>query len=172
MPKRFESDAERRAYNAEKSRAWRARNQDSVREIKRRYYATEAGKAQKRKEDTALIASGTRQRIEERRALRPVSTARKDARRRWAQRNTAYATAAQAARRTKTKELDAFGFWFLQEAVALSRQREEMVGGKWHVDHIVPISKGGDSRPENLQVVPAIWNRRKSNVHAERFFGA
>jgi hypothetical protein len=58
----------------------------------------------------------------------------------------------------------------LQEAVLLARLREQIVGGHWHVDHIIPVSKGGTSQPGNIQVVPAHWNRKKSNKHAERFF--
>ena len=172
MPKVFATVEEKRAYEAAKSRRWREKNKEQLRESKRRYYATEQGKAQKRKEDAAFIASGGRAKAEARRAAKPISEARKTVRARWAARNPEYATAARSRRRTLEKKLDPFEFWFLQEAVSLARLRERLVGGKWHVDHIVPVSKGGDSRPDNLQVVPATWNRRKSNVHAERFFGA
>ncbi len=172
MPKVFASDAERRAYNAEKSRRWRAANPTRAKEVKAKYYASEKGKAQKRKEDAAYAASGGRALCEARRAARPVSEARKAARARWAKENSAYFTAMRSYRRTLQKALNPFEFWVLQQAVDLARLRERMVGGQWHVDHIVPVSKGGDSRPDNIQVVPATWNRRKSNVHAERFFGA
>ena len=33
----------------------------------------------------------------------------------------------------------------------------------FHVDHIVPLSKGGKHIPSNLQVVPAKWNWSKNN---------
>ncbi len=36
-------------------------------------------------------------------------------------------------------------------------------GIKWHVDHIMPISRGGKHHPSNLQVIPAIANLRKGN---------
>ena len=39
----------------------------------------------------------------------------------------------------------------------------------FHVDHIVPISKGGLHHPMNLQVVPAVWNVRKNNRNTERW---
>ena len=172
MPEKFSTDEERRAYNVEKTRRWQQRNPEKVREMKRRYYASEQGKAQKKRDDAAYIASGGRAATEARRAARPVSEARKEARRRWAKNNTAYLTAAQAKRRSLNGCLDAFSFWVLQEAVHLCRVRERVVGGVWHVDHVKPVSKGGDSHYTNLQVVPALWNRRKSNVHAERFFGA
>jgi HNH endonuclease len=172
VPKIFSSDEERRAYNAEKSRRWREKNPEQAKAAKKKYYASEKGRAQKRKEDAAFIASGGRAVVEARRALKPVSAARRAVRAKWAANNKAYFTAMRSYRRTLEKELDACDFWVLKEAVLLARLREVVVGGKWHVDHIVPVSKGGNSRPDNLQVVPAIWNRRKSNVHAKRFIGA
>jgi len=162
---------EARAKAAEKTRNWIAANPDKARAAKRRYYASEKGRAQKRKEDAAFVASGGRKRSEERRAARPLSAARKDARSRWAAINRHYTTAVRAKRRALDKELSPDDFWILQEAVALCRLREQVVGGEWHVDHIVPISKGGTSAPENLQCVPAQWNRKKSNRSTERFFG-
>jgi len=172
VPKVFATDEERKVYNAEKTRRWSANNKDKVRESKRTYYATDAGKAQKRKEDAAYVASGGRAKQEAKRAAQPLSDARRASRIKWAKNNPGYFTAMKSYRRTLEKTLDPFEFWVLQEAVALARLREVVVGGKWHVDHIVPVSKGGDSRPDNIQVVPAIWNRRKSNRHAERFLGA
>jgi hypothetical protein len=172
VPKVFVSDEERRAYNAEKARRWYANNKDKARETKRRYYATDAGKAQKRKEDAAYVASGGRAKQEAKRATKPLSDARRAARIKWAKNNQAYFTAMRSYRRTLEKALDPFEFWVLQEAVALARLRETVIGGQWHVDHVIPVSKGGTSRPDNIQVVPAAWNRRKSNRHANRFIGA
>ncbi len=172
MPKVFASDEERREYNAAKARRWYANNKDKALETKRRYYATDAGKAQKRKEDAAYILSGGRAQQEAKRSEKPLSAARRASRVKWAENNRAYFTAMRAYRRTLEKVLSPFEFWVLQEAVTLARLRETVVGGEWHVDHIVPVSKGGDSRPDNIQVVPATWNRRKSNRHAERFLGA
>lgn len=39
----------------------------------------------------------------------------------------------------------------------------------FHVDHIIPLSKGGLHHPLNLQVVPAKWNLRKNNNNTERW---
>lgn len=39
----------------------------------------------------------------------------------------------------------------------------------WHVDHTVPISKGGKHHEDNLQVVPAGWNRSKGANHCDRW---
>lgn len=139
---------------------------------RRLYEASEKGKAAKQRHEAAYKASGGRAAAEARRKDIPLSDARKAARAKWARNNQTYFTASRAYRRTLEKALDPFEFWVLQEAVSLARLRETVVGGHWHVDHIVPVSKGGDSRPDNLQVVPATWNRRKSNRHAERFLGA
>ena len=62
--------------------------------------------------------------------------------------------------------------WLLQEAYLLAKLREKVCGGKWEVDHIVPLSKGGLHSPHNVQVVPAYWNRSKHASHSKRFFGA
>ncbi len=40
---------------------------------------------------------------------------------------------------------------------------------KFNVDHIVPLSIGGAHHPNNLQVVPAKWNQRKSNRNTDRW---
>lgn len=161
-----------RACISAKTRAWQKVNPEKVKAAKQKYYATPKGKAQKAKEDAALVASGKRAVVEARRAEKPLSTARKEARLRWARANTAYRHAQTLKRRAEAHTLSAFDFWVLQEAILLARQREAVVGGKWHVDHVQPVAKGGTSEHHNIQVVPALWNRRKSDKHAKRLFGA
>jgi len=126
---------------------------------KQKYYASERGKAQKRKEDIAYIASGKRALTEARRGAKPLSDARKQARLRY-----------QLMRRSGEQTLNPFDAWVLREAVALTRLRKQVCGGEWHLDHIIPVSKGGQCTYDNLQVVPAYWNRVKSNKHTEQFF--
>ena len=172
MPKAYTTDEERRAYNVEKSRRWAKNNRDKINANRRAYNATDIGKAAKRKDDAAFVLSGGRAKSEAKRAAAPISAARKAGRQKWAENNVAYFTAQRSKRRGLEKVLTPFEFWVLQEAVELCRLREAVVGGKWQVDHVIPVSRGGHSRPDNIQVVPAIWNRRKSNVHTERFFGA
>jgi 5-methylcytosine-specific restriction endonuclease McrA len=150
---------EKRARDAAKSKRWREQNPEAAKAAKQKYYASEKGKAQKRKEEAAFIATGGRIEAEKRRADKPISEARKLIRLRY-----------QLMRRTNEQALDDFSKWVLLEAVQLAKLREKLCGGKWHVDHITPVSKGGQSTHDNLQVVPAYWNRSKSNKHTERFF--
>lgn len=56
--------------------------------------------------------------------------------------------------------------FFLQEAYELSQLRSKMFNFLWEVDHIVPIKNKdvcGLHVEHNLQVVPAYWNKQKSN---------
>jgi len=139
--------------------AWRKANPEKVRAIKKRYYSTDKGKMQKRKEDVAYVTSGGRAKAEAKRAEQPLSEARKQAKLRY-----------QLMRSSGEKSLNEFDSWILREAVELAKLRKKLCGGEWHVDHIIPVSKGGLCTHENLQVVPACWNRSKSNKHSERFF--
>jgi hypothetical protein len=50
-----------------------------------------------------------------------------------------------------------------------SQRVSECLGVPFHVDHIVPVSKGGTHSPENLQIVPAKWNLQKGNRHSGGF---
>lgn len=57
--------------------------------------------------------------------------------------------------------------WMMKEIYELAKLREEVVGGAWHVDHIVPLqgkNVSGLHVPTNLQVIPAKANRSKSNM--------
>ena len=66
-------------------------------------------------------------------------------------------------------ELDKFAW---DEAVSLAKHREETLGGKWEVDHIVPLKHKdacGLHTAANWQVVPAEWNRSKGNRNMKEF---
>tara|TARA_R110000782_G_C14643661_1_gene395947 strand:- start:92 stop:673 length:582 start_codon:yes stop_codon:yes gene_type:complete len=42
-------------------------------------------------------------------------------------------------------------------------------GIPFHVDHTIPISQGGTHDHSNMQVVPAMWNMIKSNLHCDKW---
>lgn len=44
--------------------------------------------------------------------------------------------------------------------------------GGWAVDHTIPLTKGGLHTPDNLQVVPGLWNLKKNARHSDRWGGA
>ena len=71
----------------------------------------------------------------------------------------------RAAREKKATPKWANSF-YIAEAYSLRIIREFMTNKKWHVDHIVPISSDivcGLHVEQNLQVIPASLNQRKSN---------
>lgn len=138
---------------------WQQNNPDKAKQAKVRYYTSDKGKAQKQKEDRAYALSGGRANAEHKRSLSPISEARKLAKNK-----------SQLARRGLQKQLSDFDNFVLSEAVKLAKLRSKYSKFAWHVDHIVPVSRGGTSESDNLQVVPAKWNQQKSNTSNTRFF--
>ena len=132
---------------------------EKQKEARRRYEMSDKGKAARKRHEATYMASGKRAVVEAKRVEHPVSEPRKQARLKY-----------QLMRRSGEQALDDFCKWVLLEAVQLAKQREKLCGGKWHVDHVTPVSKGGQSTYDNIQVVPAYWNRSKSNKHTKRFF--
>ena len=67
-----------------------------------------------------------------------------------------------------TTELDKF---VEKEMYELAQIRTKQTGFNWEVDHIQPLSKGGKHAIDNLQVVPADWNRSKGNRNSNVYRG-
>jgi hypothetical protein len=151
---------EGKANQREAIRRWQKANPEKVKAAKQRYEASDKGKEAKKRHEATYVLSGGRAQAEAKRKAKPLSEARKQARLRY-----------QLMRQSGEKALGFFDYWVLREAVALAKLRKQVCGGEWHVDHIIPVSKGGLCTHDNLQVVPAYWNRSKSNKHTERLFG-
>lgn len=139
---------------------WRKNNPEKCKIAKQKYYASVYGKAQKAKEDKAYTESGKRALVEQKRAQKPLSEARVVSKRVY-----------QLKRYSIDKNVDDFSKFVLSEAVSLARLRKKLLNTEWHVDHIIPVSKDGSSTFDNIQVVPGLWNRQKSNKHFNRYFG-
>lgn len=135
---------------------------EAQKEARRKYEASEKGRAAKRRHEEAYKASGKRAAAELRRAERPISEARKAARKRWAKRNKWYSAADRAHRR------------MLARYPVSAADKLEMDGlylfcslfPGFEVDHIVPLNGktvSGLHVLGNLQVIPRAANRSKGN---------
>lgn len=72
-----------------------------------------------------------------------------------------------AARASKHRAMVLFKTPILTEnekaKVELYYKVSQILGEYWHVDHIIPLSKGGLHHPDNLQVVTKEYNLQKSD---------
>jgi len=91
----------------------------------------------------------------------------------WALNNPDKKRAKHSLRRARVKKVnDIKTLADRKQLVDLFKQalkREEETGYGWHVDHTIPITKGGRHCLTNLQVVPASWNLSKGNRHERKF---
>lgn len=96
---------------------------------------------------------------------------RKLAREKWNKLNPGKSTAAKTKNRLERflripAWLTEDDHWMIEQAYELAALRTKLFGVQWHVDHIIPL-KGklvsGLHVPQNLQVIPAAVNLRKSN---------
>lgn len=136
--------------------AWRAANKEKSAAIHARHYRNNIASV------TAYIA----------RWRRADSTAHPEKYSRacaaWKAANRDKCNAALAAYKARKKQ--ATPAWandfFIEEAYDLARRRTEATGFEWQVDHIVPMTHPlaqGLHVENNLQVIPAVENRSKSN---------
>lgn len=60
----------------------------------------------------------------------------------------------------KEEELNNF---VLEEAHKLRVMRSKVTGHDWHVDHLIPLAKGGKHTWDNIQVIPWLMNIMKKD---------
>lgn len=129
---------------------------------KRKYRLSEKGQVAKQRDEEKYRVSGKRLENSRRREARPISPARKAARKRWAQENRWYFAADRAHRRMLAKYPVPAGDKVEMDGMYLFCQ----VFPEYEVDHIIPIKGSticGLHVLRNLQVLPRSENRRKAN---------
>ena len=56
--------------------------------------------------------------------------------------------------------------WLIEEAYQLAALRTKLFGFAWHVDHVIPLrgkKVSGLHTPQNLSVIPGVFNMQKTN---------
>jgi len=89
----------------------------------------------------------------------------------WAKENKHMASANKAAYKAAKKNatppwLNEDDFWMMKQAYELAKDRSDIMGFAWHVDHVVPLrgeNFSGLHVPWNLQVIPGSLNCSKQN---------
>lgn len=89
----------------------------------------------------------------------------------WAKANPHKANA--KTRRYQAKKLDLTPLLSTEEKhiIEILYKWSDELPGNWHVDHIIPLSKGGLHHPNNLQVIPSNQNHMKGNILPKEFYG-
>ena len=92
--------------------------------------------------------------------------------REYRERNHAYFAESEGNRRAEINKSDSSNSRvdrrLIKQIYICSRRLSKCTGFGWHVDHVKPISLGGEHAPHNLQVVPQRWNQVKSNTNQNK----
>ena len=140
-------------------KAYNEANKEKQKAYKKAYY--EANKEKRKAYDKAWYEANKEKRKAYRQAWEEVNKDKRcvsSAKRRALKfRATIYLTA------TDKKEIN--------NLYKLAQDKTKETGTQWHVDHIIPLTKGGLHKPTNLQVVPASWNISKGNRTEEKYNG-
>jgi len=80
-----------------------------------------------------------------------------------------YASRRRAIIKDSLKSLSAEDELIIKHYFDWSVRLESKLGVKFEVDHIIPLTSGGYHHPQNLQIAPRVWNRRKGNRNTNRW---
>lgn len=165
---------ENKAKRINQMKNWVAQNLNYVKEKQAKYY-------QDNKEHRKQTAKTRAQSL----ANCPIEKTKKSVYgKKWRTENADKNRKKEANRRAK--KIERTPLWFaefdefvVQQAAELAVMRENDLGGKWHIDHIIPlqgINVSGLHVASNFQVVPQRYNAVKSNnfdayVGEKRFIG-
>ena len=165
---------ENREKRIEQMKTWVASNLDYVKQEQAKHYQeNRLHRIDGVKKRAALLADD------------PVEKAKKSAYgKKWRSENPHKNRKKEANRRAKKEQrtpiwFDEFDEFVMQQAAELATIREKVIGGKWHIDHVIPLYGkvvSGLHVAANFEVVPQKYNVRKSNkfnveIGVTRFIG-
>lgn len=148
-----------------KSRAYREANKASISE-RNKAYREQNAEVIRQKKAAAYLAKAEAEREKRRANYRENAGQYVERAKQWKKRNPDKIVASTVKRISWVKR--ATPAWanefFISEAYHLAKVREKVLGGKWHVDHIIPLRGkfvSGLHVEDNLQVIPAKANLLK-----------
>jgi SNF2 family DNA or RNA helicase len=162
---------------SQRNKEWYQQNKESRQEYSKKYKAENKEKLSERnkrryQEKKEYLKAYNKQQYEKHKAKRLAR--RKEYVKENKEKISAYWGKRRASKRNRIpKWLSKEDLWIIQEAYVLANMRKKLFGINWHIDHIIPlrgVEVSGLHVPNNIQVVPAIWNLKKSNINIERFF--
>lgn len=147
----------------ERKRKWASENQEKLRESSRKWASENRDKVRE------SARKWRKAHLEERREYNRkwISENRERAReycRKWASENPDKARAKDAKRRALKRDAMTGDPAKIEAYYTFCRWATWATGVVHHVDHIIPLSKGGEHHEDNLTVIPAEVNMRKSDA--------
>jgi hypothetical protein len=147
--KRYRSTPEYRARHAADSRAWRAANKEKIRAINKRNY-------EKNREEYVQYSRDYR-------ATKPEKVLASQ--RNYRARHPEWGNVCWAKRRARKRAQTPItaNEEFIRQFYITAARITACTGIEFHVDHVWPLSRGGEHHEDNLQVLPGGINQRKAD---------